>query len=272
LTPQSTIDLHVHTTASDGRNTPAEVVRLAVELGLSTIALTDHDTTAGLPEAQSTAAEYDLKVLNGIELSSESDVGEVHILGYCIDPDHAGLQSMLRKLRDARVDRARRMVDKLRELGVIITWERVQALAGEGAIGRPHVARALKEAGHVRTLGEAFDRWIANDGPAYVPRFRLTPEAAIALIREAGGVAVLAHPALSGNLSLVPQLVEAGMSGLEVYYPEHSPSDQEKLLGLCEQYGLFPTGGSDFHGLAHDGHAPMASVPVPPEVVEYLPC
>jgi predicted metal-dependent phosphoesterase TrpH len=272
LAPQSTVDLHVHSTASDGRNTPAEVVRLAVELGLSAIALTDHDTTAGLPEARSAAAGTGLKVLDGIELSSESDVGEVHVLGYCIDLAHAGLQSMLSRLRDARVDRARQMVDKLRELGVVITWERVQAFAGEGAVGRPHVAMALQEAGRVRTLGEAFDRWIANDGPAYVPRFRLTPEEAIALIREAGGLAVLAHPALSNNLSLVPQLAGAGLSGLEVYYPDHSPSDREKLLGLCQQYGLFPTGGSDFHGLTHDGHAPMASVAVPPEVVERLPC
>jgi predicted metal-dependent phosphoesterase TrpH len=272
LTQRSTVDLHIHSTASDGRLTPAEVVRLAVELGLSTIALTDHETTAGLSEAQTAAASHDLRVLSGIELGTETEAGLVDILGYCFEPEHGGLQAALVRLREGRQQRARAMVEKLRQLDVPLTWERVQALAGDSVIGRPHVARALLEAGHVSSLGEAFERWISSQGPAYVPRPRLSPQEAITLIREAGGLAVLAHPVRSEKTTLVPALAEVGLGGLEVYYPEHNRADVKHLLRLCRRYNLIPTGGSDFHGLSLDGTAQLGSVAVPPETVERLPC
>jgi len=264
------IDLHLHTTASDGRLTPSEVVQLALERGLTAIALTDHDTTDGVAEAQAAAAGTGLEVIASVEINTESDAGDVHFLGYFVDPDDAAFQNHLATLRDARLGRARRMAEKLAALGMPLDWERVQAIAGEGAVGRPHVARALLERGYVATLGEAFEKYIGHEGPAYVPRYRLTPEEAIAAIQAAGGVAVLAHPAEAGTIPLIPRLVAGGLDGLEVYYPEHTPEDRDTLLALAEQYGLAVSGGSDFHAPDDPHHAPLGSVWVPPEAVEEL--
>jgi predicted metal-dependent phosphoesterase TrpH len=252
--------------------TPKEVVRLAAELELSTIALTDHETTAGLAEAQATASENSLTVLTGIEVGTETDDGPVDILGYCFAVEHEGLQEMLSRLRKGRHQRAQAMVAKLGQIGVNVELERVLAFAEGGVIGRPHVARALLEAGHVNRIGEAFERWIGHKGPAYVPREKLAPQGAIELINQAGGLASLAHPVRSDKVSLVSALVEAGLGGLEVYYPEHSRADKKRLLRLCKRYDLIPTGGSDFHGLSLHGTAKLGSVAVPPEIIERLPC
>jgi predicted metal-dependent phosphoesterase TrpH len=264
------IDLHMHSTASDGRLTPAALVHLAHERGLTTIALTDHDTTDGVVEAQAAGQTLGVEVIAWVEINTESDDGDVHFLGYFVNPDDATFQAHLATLRNARRGRARLMVDKLAELGLTLDWTRVQEIAGDGAVGRPHVARALLEHGYIATLGEAFDKYIGNDGPAYVPRYRLTPEEAIAAIRAAGGVASLAHPAVAGTVPLVPRLAGAGLGALEVYYSEHTLEDQEMLLALAHEYGLVPTGGSDFHALDDPTHATLGSVWVPPETVEQL--
>ena len=260
----------MHSTASDGRMSPAEVVRLAAKLGVETIALTDHDTTAGLAAAQEAAAEYGVTVLNGIELSSQGEGGGVDFLGYGFDAESALLRDKLAELREGRVERAREMVGKLNSLGVAMEWEQVKRQAGDGAIGRPHVAWALLEAGQVGSVTEAFERWIGGSGPAYVPRRRFTAQEVIALLREAGGVAVLAHAARSNTMGLVPELVEMGLEGLEVYYPGHSRKQVRRLLRLCGKHELGASGGSDFHGMSLDGTASLGGTFVPAEKVEWL--
>lgn len=260
----------MHTTASDGRLSPAELVTLAVELRMTHIAITDHETTAGLAEAQSAAAAHGLTVLPGLELGTEGDAGHMDLLGYCFDVENAALQDMLTRLRAARVVRAQEMVDKLNKLDATITLEQVQAASNGGAIGRPHVARALLNAGHVNSITEAFERWIGGKGPAYVARFRLEPAEGIRLIREAGGIVGVAHPVRSGKVKQIPALVEAGLNALEVWYPHHSRRDVKKLLRLTGKYGLIPTGGSDFHGPSLDGTISMGSVPLPLDVIDRL--
>lgn len=264
------IDLHMHSTASDGRLTPTELVRLARERGLTAIALTDHDTTDGVAEAQAAGRVAGVEVIAGVEINTESEDGDVHFLGYFVNPDDAAFQDHLATLRNARLGRARLMVEKLAQLGMPLDWARVQEIAGEGAVGRPHVARALLECGYIATLSEAFEKYIGHEGPAYVPRYRLTPEQAIAAIRAAGGVACLAHPAVAGTTPLVPRLAAAGLGALEVYYPEHTPEDQEMLLALARKYDLVATGGSDFHALDDSTHATLGAIWVPPEAVERL--
>jgi len=265
------VDLHVHSSASDGVFTPTEVVHLALRQGMSVIALTDHDTTDGIGEARRAAAGSSLEVIPGLEINTEGPDGDIHILGYYINPDHEPLQEQLRVLREARLVRARKMIERLADLGMPLEWERVLAIAGEDpAVGRPHIARALVEAGYVATAQEAFDRYIGNDGPAYVPRLRMRPEEAIVAIHQAGGVAVLAHPDHHPILERLPDLVKAGLDGLEVYYPEHTPEDVARLGALATRYGLLMTGGSDFHGPGLGKNAPMGSVLLPAGVVSRL--
>ena len=265
------VDLHIHSSASDGSLTPTEVVHLALRQGMEVIALTDHDTTDGIGEAQQAAAGSPLKVIPGLEINTEGPDGDIHVLGYYINPNHEPLQERLRILREARLVRARKMIERLAELGMPLEWERVLEIAGEDpAIGRPHIARALAEAGYVATAREAFDRYIGNDGPAYVPRLRMRPEEAIAVIHQAGGVAVLAHPDHHPILKRLPDLVEAGLDGLEVYYPEHTPQDVARLGTLAARYGLLMTGGSDFHGPGLGKDAPMGSVTLPAGLVSRL--
>jgi 3',5'-nucleoside bisphosphate phosphatase len=263
------VDLHLHSTASDGMLRPAEVVRLAKERGLTAIALTDHDTTAGLREAIETGQAVGIEVIGGLEINSETDLGHMDFLAYGCDVEQAALQDQLLAIRDARVGRARGMVKKLAELGVPVAWERVLFLAGDAqSIARPHVARALVEAGHVASTGEAFDTYLYDDGPAYVHRLKLKPQEAINVIHQAGGVIVLAHPGHARTTHFIPQLAELGLDGVEVYYFDHSDEQQAELLALADRYGLIVTGGSDFHGDAT--HAELGSVPVPVEVVGRL--
>ncbi len=265
----NTVDLHMHSTASDGVLRPAEVVRLAKERGLKTIALTDHDTTDGLREAIETGGSLGLEVIGGLEINSETDIGHMDFLAYGCDVENTAFQDQLLEIRDARVGRAKGMVKKLAALGVPVEWERVLFFAGDAqSIARPHVARALVEAGHVASIKEAFDKYLEDGGPAYVHRLELKPQEVIDVIHQAGGVIVLAHPGHAHTTHLIPLLAELGLDGVEVYYSDHSDEQKAELLALAEKHKLIVTGGSDFHGDAT--HAELGSVPVPDEVVARL--
>jgi hypothetical protein len=235
------------------------------------MALTDHDTTDGVLEAQAAGRESGVEVIAGIEINSEGEHGDAHILGFFVDPAEPILQEQLRAIRDARVGRAKGMLKKLAALGMPLEWARVLAMAGDAiSIARPHVARAMVEAGYVATTQEAFDKYIRNDGPAYVNRLRMTMIETIGYIHGAGGLAVMAHPADSKLTHLIPRLVEAGLDGVEVYYPRHTPEQQAALLDMAAKYNLLVTGGSDFHTLDDQKHGQLGSVSVPPDVVEKL--
>ncbi len=263
------VDLHTHSTASDGELSPADLVRLALERHVSIMALTDHDSCDGIDAALEAARGSSLTVIPGVELSCDVPQTEVHVLGYFIDWHDAQFQSMLNKFRDGRYGRAEKMTKKLAALGAPISFERVKEIAGDASIGRPHVAQALLEAGHVMTITEAFDKYIGRNGPAYVERFRLMPEDAVNLILKANGVPVLAHP--REVTSFVEPLVKAGLLGLEVYYAAYDDLTRAELSRLAKQFDLIATGGSDFHGLNKMAHmSGLGSVDVPPNVVDKL--
>ena len=246
-------DLHSHSTASDGTCPPAEVMRRARAAGLDVIALTDHDTVAGHEEARG-ALPRGLTLLPGMELSCRLDGHSVHMLGYLFDPAHQELAAECAKIRESRVQRAQAMVRRLAELGVPITWEQVSALAGGGVVGRPHVARAMVEAGVIESPEQAFGpEWIGAGGRAHVARYALEPARAVALIRDAGGVAVLAHPRVAARGWTVPddviaRLAAAGLSGIEVRHPDQDRSQRTELQALADRLGLVASGGSDDHG------------------------
>ncbi|MBI5031159.1 MAG: PHP domain-containing protein [Chloroflexi bacterium] len=263
------VDLHTHSTASDGELSPAELVRLALDRNLAVLALTDHDSCDGIDAALAAAQNTALTIIPGVELSCDVPQTEVHVLGYFIDWHNAHFQSMLGKFRDGRYGRAEKMTKKLTALGAPISFERVKEIAGDASIGRPHVAQALLEAGHVVTMAEAFDKYIGRNGPAYVERFRLTPEDAVNLILKANGVPVLAHPREVTNF--VEPLVKVGLLGLEVHYASYDDPTRAELSRLAKQYGLIATGGSDFHGLNKMAHmSGLGTVDVPPNVVDKL--
>ncbi|MCL4395993.1 MAG: PHP domain-containing protein [Chloroflexi bacterium] len=269
MTDSTRIDLHTHSTASDGELAPAELVHLALERGLSAIGLTDHDTIGGIDAAIEAARGTELQIVPGVELSADIAQGEVHVLGYYVDWHQPYFLSMLEKFRDGRFGRAEKMTRKLAALGVPISFERVRAIAGDASIGRPHVAQALLEAGHVTNVSEAFDKYIGRSGPAYVERYRLTPEDAVGLVLRAGGVPVLAHPVQVTDWIL--PLVKAGLLGLEVYYGAYSDVERAELARLAKQYGLIATGGSDFHGLDKMKRLTgLGEPPVPPKALERL--
>ena len=254
----SAVDLHTHTTASDGVLAPRELVAVALDRGLRALGITDHDSTEGLREAIEAARGTPLEVVPGVEIGTDVPRSEVHILGYYFDLHHRQFQETLFAMRDARVGRARRMVEKLAGLGVPIEWERVQELAGAGAVGRPHIAQAMLEKGYVKTMPEAFALYLGRNGPAYVDRFKVTPEEAVELICRAGGVAVLAHPIIvtpGDDLGeklplddLLPRLARAGLTGIEAYYLGYTAEITAEITALADQYGLITTGGSDYHG------------------------
>ncbi len=249
----SEVDLHLHTIASDGRLTPTDLVLMAARQGLKTIALTDHDTTDGLPEAYVAARGVPgLRIIPGIELSADVPGDEVHVLGYFINPDDPELQDDLTRFREGRVGRARAMVDKLGELGVQVDWERVQHFAGDGAVGRPHIALAMVEAGYCNEPKDAFPEYLGRNGLAYVERVKLTPAEAVDMIRRAGGVAVLAHPAYMNDMEAgIANLAGIGLSGIEVHYAKYRDDTIRQLARLAREYELIPCGGSDYHGLGN---------------------
>jgi predicted metal-dependent phosphoesterase TrpH len=264
------LDLHIHTTASDGVLSPAEVVRVAIDKGLEAIAITDHDTTDGVDAALAAAQGARLEVIPGIELSAEEGPREVHILGYYIDHRDEALQEKLAVLRRARRERAWKMVKKLESLGMAVSWDHVEEIADQtSAFGRPHVAKALLDEGYVGSVNEAFDRYIGLRGPAYVARHKLTPEEAVQMICDAQGLAALAHPRWQEEV--VPRLSAVGLVGLEVYYPSHSEEETEALAALAARHGLVATGGSDFHGYNDvDPTLFLGEVSVPLESLERL--
>lgn len=241
------IDLHLHSSASDGYLRPAELVESARQRQLHAIALTDHDTTAGIAEAAAASQGFPV-VIPAIELTATDHSREIHLLGYYIQPEQPALQNTLQRRQAERIERARQIVARLGELGAVLDWERVQALAGSGTVGRPHIARALRHAGHVASVNEAFDRYLGDGCPAYIPHPEFPPEAAIALIHQAGGAAVLAHPGLAQNhAALVERLVSSGLDGIEVHHPSHGVTVRANLRGIAARFNLVITGGSDFH-------------------------
>jgi predicted metal-dependent phosphoesterase TrpH len=266
------IDLHTHSTASDGIYSPTELLQRAKGAGLRVLALTDHDNTGGLQEAAQAAAQLDIDFIPGVEINTDVTAGEVHILGYFLEYERSAFQAVLKVLRDARERRGQRMVELLNEEGIAISWERVRDIA-QGSVGRPHVAQALLEAGYVQSIGEAFDTYIGKGRYAYVPRYRLSPEHAVRLITSANGLPVIAHPielpGLDELRNWLPGLCEAGMVGLETYYGPYTPADEQELRALAGEYHLIPTGGSDFHGPGIHP-TPLGGRPVPYEAVERL--
>jgi predicted metal-dependent phosphoesterase TrpH len=268
----SRVDLHLHSTASDGKLSPETLVKMAAELGLKYIALTDHDSVAGIPTALEAARAFPgLTFIPGVEISTDVPEGEVHILGYFIDYADPELGKSLEKFRDSRQGRAQGIVTKLKKLGINIDWARVQELAGDGAIGRPHIARAMIEKGYVNKFEEAFEKYIGHGGPAYVERYKMAPAEAVALILSARGLPVLAHPfTVSGPEKLVKGLKTAGLVGLEAYYKDASREDTGTMLRLAEQYGLIATGGSDYHGISASSEVRPGGVDMPLKAAEDL--
>lgn len=262
-------DFHTHSTRSDGTLTPSALVELAWRNGVRVLALTDHDTLEGIVEARAAAAGLPgLLLIPGVELSCDLPGTEVHMLGLFVDPDDERLAVELARLREGRVARGRGIVEALERLGAPIEWDRVREIAGDASIGRPHVAQALLERGYVGSIEEAFDRYLARNGPAYVEREKLEPEQAIAMIAAAGGLAVLAHPSFTADHDAVAaRLTPAGLFGMEVYYKDYEPGLVEELRLLAERLGLFPLGGSDYHALPRQREREPGDIPLPDDVV-----
>jgi len=247
------IDLHVHSTFSDGSLTPEALAAQAAESGLHAVALTDHVSTAGVARFLAACQVNGIEGMTGVEISADVSRGTLHMLGYGVDTNHARLQSVLHEIRDGREERNHKILAKLNALGYVLTWDEVAAYAGEDVIGRPHFAQALLAKGFVASKEEAFDRLLAKNKPAYVDRFRLSPAESVGLIREAGGVAVLAHPFTLdlGKKALrayVEELKGLGLDGIETYYSEHTPVQVREYESLARDLDLIRTGGSDFHG------------------------
>lgn len=248
------IDLHTHTTASDGSYSPSEVVETAIKIGLEAVAVTDHDTIEGLPEALKIGEKHGFEVVPGVEISAEFKPGTMHILGYLVDYKDPEFLGKMNVLQEARRQRNPKIIKKLNELGIPITMEQVEKEAGGGQVGRPHFASVMVANGWVDNHNQAFNQFLAKGAPAYEGKYRMDPHDAIQMILQAGGVPVLAHP-FSLNMEsedqladLLKDLTEAGLAGLEVYYPEHTREMSESYLRLVRTLGLCPTGGTDFHG------------------------
>lgn len=257
--PQPSIDLHIHSTASDGTLTPADIIALALRLRLGAISITDHDSIAGSREALLNGIPEALGFLTGVEISAEPPpsypgAGSIHILGYGMRLDDPELNGTLEKLQDARKDRNPQIVARLNKLGIAIRLEEVECEAGDGQPGRPHIAKLLVKKGIVRTIDDAFDRYLGNGKPAYVDKFRIESNQALELINAAGGIPVLAHPCLLELESdqqldeILREMMSMGLKGLEVYFSEHSPEQTQRYAELAKRCDLLMTGGTDFHG------------------------
>jgi 3',5'-nucleoside bisphosphate phosphatase len=268
-------DLHTHSTFSDGTTSVTDNVRDALAIGLEGLGVTDHDTTAPFAEAYEAAAGTRLEIVPGTEFSAEIDAASVHVLGYWVDPGDPALVAELARLFDERTDRARRIVERFRDLGVGVSFERVAELAGDAPIARPHIAQAVVEAGGAETTDEVFVRFLADGGPAYVEKHAVDPADAVVLLRAAGGVAVLAHPGLHGSRGgnglgdeVIERLAGAGLDGIEADHPDHTDDQRRHYRDLARGLGLEVTGGSDYHGAGK--HQPLGAAVTPRSVVERL--
>jgi len=257
------VDLHMHSTASDGSLAPADVVAAAQRAGLSAIALTDHDTVDGVAEAQHAGDVLGVRVVAGVELSAVDDGEEIHVLGLHLShPEH--IASALDELKETRRHRASAIVERLNALGIPVTLDAVYAAAGAGAVGRPHVAKALVAGGWARDFRDAFDRWLGNGKPANVEKRTVTFEEAARLIHEAGGISVYAHPGGAASRAVLEELASQGLDALEVRHPSHTADEIVRLAALVQELGLIPSGGSDWHGAAQ-GYRALGSMKVPSE-------
>ena len=268
----SEVDLHLHSTASDGLLSPEDVVRKSAEHGLTTIAITDHDTVDGIAPALTAARAFPgLKVIPGVEISTDVPNGEVHILGYFIDYTDQELLVRLEKMRNSRRERAQGMIAKLKKLGIDIDWQRVQKIAGSGSIGRPHIAQAMLEKGYIASFKEAFTRYIGRNGPAYAERDKLTPAEAVELVLQASGLPVLAHPLTANDPeTVIIELKAAGLVGIEAYYNGHTADEIKSLVTLADRHNLIASGGSDYHGIDTDTETMIGGANVPAESAEQL--
>ena len=266
------VDLHLHTLASDGRLTPTELVNLIASKGVTVAAISDHDTTDGIAEAvQAASAHQNLEIIPAIELSTDIPGDEIHMLGYFLEYEDEEFQGILRRFREGRVERGRMMVEKLAALGKPVDWERVKAFAGDGSVGRPHIALAMVEAGYFKEPKEAFYEYLGRNGLAYAEREKMTPEEGVEMLARVGGSAVLAHPAGLEDLDTkVAQLKEAGLVGMEVHYAMYSEETIQRLLEVANRHGLIPCGGSDYHGLGNTGEQEPGLLGPPMDSVEKL--
>lgn len=263
------VDLHIHSNHSDGRQTPREVVDRALELGLKAVAITDHDAVTGYQAAAAHARGKGLEVIAGIELSASKTDDDLHLLGYLFRPDHAGLLEALDRFRRIRFERGRKMTERLGRLGIKIDYDEVLEAAGSAAVGRPNLAEILAKHGYVSSYDEAFEKYLGLDGPVYVPKAKLTPSEAIALIHEAGGVAVMAHPVLTGRDELIGELAAAGLDGIEIYHPTHNRAARKRYRQVATRHGLFMTGGSDSHN-RKGRYGEIGQEPVPYTYLEQM--
>jgi predicted metal-dependent phosphoesterase TrpH len=267
----SRADLHIHSTVSDGKLTPADVIREAAGRGLSFIALADHDSIDGIVPAQTAARAFPgLKVIPGVEISTDIAEGEVHILGYFIDYNDPEFNAALAGFKKSRLQRGQKMVAKLGKLGIHIDWQRVMEIAGTSTIGRPHIAQAMLEKGYVTSFKQAFNEYLGHNRPAYVEREKMTPKEAVGLIIKAQGLPVLAHPlTLPDPEAMMIALKEGGLVGIEAYYDGYTPEEVRRLLALAQRHKLLVTGGSDYHGLDTTETA-IGGADLPLEAVEEL--
>ncbi|MGZ7443792.1 PHP domain-containing protein [Paenibacillus sp. TH7-28] len=271
-------DLHTHTQASDGMNAPAENVRLAKEKGLAGLAITDHDTVAGIAEAREAGARLSLVVVPGVEISTRAGGKDIHVLGYFLNDRDKLLLERLERLRAVREERNEKIIANLQKLGISITLQEVKdglsrPLRPDESVGRPHIADALVRKGVANDMRDAFDRYLAEGKPGYASLPRIGPEEAMQWIREAGGAPVLAHPGLYGDDDLVRKILENGKpAGIEVYHSDHGPDKEQRYMALAEQFGLIATGGSDYHGVRQGVvfHGDLGSRTAPPGTVERL--
>ncbi len=268
----SQVDLHLHSTVSDGRFSPTDIVRKSADRGLTVIALADHDSVDGIAPALAAARAFpQLKVIPCVEISTDVPNGEVHVLGYFIDYTDRKLKATLEKMRHSRRERAAGMVTKLGKLGIHIEWQRVQEIAGSGSIGRPHIAQAMLEKGYISSIKEAFTKYISRNGPAYVEREKMTPEEAVKLLLRTNGLPVLAHPlTINDRETMVTELKAAGLVGIEAYYSDYTADEISKLVSLANKHGLITTGGSDYHGLDNSTETMIGGADVPIESAERL--
>ena len=257
------IDLHIHTYFSDGSFSPQEVVTWAAEIGLAAIAITDHDDVGGIDQAIAYGRELDVEVVPGVELSTHGDGRDVHILGYLFDHHAKAIQSYIQLFQEERRKRARKIVDRLKKLGLGVSFDFVLQKAGPGSIGRLHIASALLEEGYVFSIEEAFRKYLGDGKPASVPKFKIEPLKAIQLIKEAGGVTFIAHPALDVNEEYVINLIRLGLDGIETIHPHHWPQATQKYKRLAQQYDVLECGGSDCHGNVNGKFVKMGKITVP---------